>query len=807
MISDSTLFYLYIVAVFAALVFGLSFWILRRGRSKKDISRSFNLKLFQVVLPKASPKEPLSLDQTRERIAIMEKLYGHLKEAVPKGWFWRVEPTFAFELTVPHIGEEIIFYVAVPKILSQSISKIIEGVFPDAQVTPARDYNIFNPDGTAVGAVLNLGKNDFLPIRTYRTLEADPLGALSNAFSKLAGEGEGAVFQIVVRPAPDKFSKEIFSFAKKVFSRGSFEKPGAFSEVMGELFGSSSPKKETKEEPRARALTPKEEEMVKAIENKGSKPLFEANIRLIASAASEARAFEILKNIETTFLQFEDPALNKFVTEEVKGAVLKNLFYQFSFRMFNESNAMILGSEELTSLLHFPNVPLETPKVKTLKSKEAPPPANLPRAGLALGYSLFRGEETTVRITPEDRRRHFYIIGQTGTGKTAFMENMIRQDIEAGKGVCFIDPHGDTVEKILGLIPPHRLDDVIYFNPGDTAHPMGLNMLEYDPRYPEQKTFVVNELFSIFQKLYGAVPESMGPMFEQYFRNATMLVMDDPSSGNTLLEISRVMSDKEFRDYKISKATNVVVKNFWTQVAEKAGGEGELKNMVPYITSKFDVFLANEIMRPIIAQEKSAFNFREVMDNQKILLINLSKGRLGDLNSSLIGLIMVGKILMAALSRVDIADQEARKDFYLYIDEFQNITTKSISTILSEARKYRLDLVIAHQFIGQLEEDIKKAVFGNVGSMVSFRIGSDDAEFISKQFMPVFGPEDLLNVDNYNAFIKLLINGQTSRPFNIRTYAPVSANMQIAETVKNMSQQKYSREREEVEREVMSRYR
>ena len=374
-----------------------------------------------------------------------------------------------------------------------------------------------------------------------------------------------------------------------------------------------------------------------------------------------------------------------------------------------------------------------------------------------------------------------------------------------GEGVCFIDPHGELAEEILELIPRERADDVVYFNPGDIERPLGLNMLEYDPRYPEQKTFVVNELFNIFQKLYGAVPESMGPMFEQYFRNATLLVLDDPASGNTLLEIGRVLADKQFRDYKLSKSTNVVVHTFWRDVAEKAGGEAALQNIVPYITSKFDIFLANEIMRPIIAQEASAFNFREVMDKKKILLVNLSKGRLGDINSNLLGLIVVGKLLMAALSRVDML-QEDRKDFYLYIDEFQNVTTKSIATILSEARKYRLNLIVAHQFIGQLEEDVKKAVFGNVGSMASFRIGVEDAEFMKQEFEPVFTEHDLINIDNYNAYLKLLIKGQTSRPFNIRTLRAPEGSREVANAIKQVSALKYGRPRNEVEAEILRRY-
>jgi hypothetical protein len=436
--------------------------------------------------------------------------------------------------------------------------------------------------------------------------------------------------------------------------------------------------------------------------------------------------------------------------------------------------------------------------------KEAAPPLNLPQSGLLLGKSLFRGEERNVFMNEDDRRRHFYIIGQTGTGKSVLLKNMIAQDIEAGRGVCFIDPHGSDLQDILSRIPKERMDDLIYFNPGDTQRPMGLNMLEYDPNYPEQKTFIVNELLGIFNKLFD-MKTAGGPMFEQYFRNAVMLVMDDPSSGNTLFEVSRVLSDKAFREFKLSKCSNPITKSFWKEVAEKAGGEASLANMVPYITSKFDNFLSNDIMRPIISQEKSAFNFRKVMDEGKILLVNLSKGRLGDLNSNLLGLIIVGKLLMASLSRVDMPESE-RKDFYLYIDEFQNVTTDSIATILSEARKYRLELTIAHQYIGQLEESIKKAVFGNVGSMAAFRIGAEDAEFLKNQFEPVFNSHDLLNIDNYNAYLKLLVEGQTSRPFNIQTVPFKKGDPELGKMMAQLSSSRYGRTKMEVEEEINKRY-
>ena len=788
-------------------VFLMRKWLIHR----RLISRSVSLELFVVRFPPEPPGEKLlQLQQVRERIALMEQFYANLYGLRESRFASLVygDPFFALELTIPHIGEELTFYIAVPRRLAPAVEKIIQGIFPEARVESSRDYNIFNPEGAAVGAVGMFKTNKFYPVKTYQKLEGDPLREIANVFTKLAQVGEGASFQIVARPASNVWRRKLRHHSRRLFEG----KPvhTGFLQIVQTIV--ESLKTQTPEERERiqrgrdmKRLSPLQEEIVKALDGKAGKHLFEANIRLVASAATEARAREIVQGLSLTFEQFTDPNLNRIALSEVTGRTLKKLFFNFSFRAFDERHKMAVSTEELTSLFHFPNVPLETPKLRMAKAREAAPPAELPAEGLLLGYSMFRGEKRDVRILKEDRRRHLYAMGQTGTGKSVFMETMALQDIEEGRGVCFIDPHGDTVERLLSHVPRHRSRDVIYFNPGDVEWPLGLNMLEYDPLFPEQKTFIVNEFLGIFHKLYGAVPEAMGPMFEQYFRNATMLVMDDPSSGNTILEIGRVMAEKPFRDLKLSRAKNIVVKNFWTEVAEKAGGEAELRNMVPYITSKIDNFIANEIMRPIIAQEKSAFSFREVMDSEKILLVNLSKGRLGDLNSSFIGLIIVGKLLMAALSRVDMPE-ERRKDFYLFIDEFQNVTTDSIATILSEARKYRLNLTITHQFVGQLKEEIKKAVFGNVGSMAAFRIGSDDAEFIAKQFKPVFTEQDLLNLDNFNCYLKLLINGQTSRPFNIKTYPSPKGDRETAHIIKEVSRTTYGRSRDEIEREIAAKH-
>jgi hypothetical protein len=358
---------------------------------------------------------------------------------------------------------------------------------------------------------------------------------------------------------------------------------------------------------------------------------------------------------------------------------------------------------------------------------------------------------------------------------------------------------------VLKNIPPERYKDVIYFDPSYTEKPMALNMLEYDRSKPEQKIFVVNELFSIFQKLYGGVPESMGPMFEQYFRNATMLVLEDPDTGCTLLDVSRVMANKEFRQLKLSHCKNPVVYQFWTEVAEKAGGEASLANIVPYIVSKFDVFLANDVMRPIIAQEKSSFNFRDIMDNKKIFLVNLARGKLGEINANLLGLILVGKLQMAALSRVDsIAGGFA--PFYMYIDEFWTITTDSFVSIFSEARKYMLSLTVAHQYITQLQENIRDAVFGNVGNFITFRISSEDAEYMEKMYGPQFTAKDMMNTENLNAYVKMLIKGIPQKAFNIKEPFPPKGNDDVVETLKQLSYLTYGGDRAEIEEGILRKY-
>ena len=528
-------------------------------------------------------------------------------------------------------------------------------------------------------------------------------------------------------------------------------------------------------------------------------------IRLIASGPSKARADDILENLIAPFNQYDDPKGNHLIFKKVSSWSISSFLRDFTFRIFDSSYAMPLSLAEVTSIFHFTAERVLTSReLKRSFTKQAPAPVEMPGEGIALGLNRYGAEERPVRFGIADRLRHCYVIGQTGTGKTGLLKNMIIQDIKNGDGVAFIDPHGNDIEDVLAAIPPERAKDVVYFDPAHTDRPMGLNMLEYDRARPEMKTFVVDEVYGIFRKLYADVPEAFGPMFEQYYRNAVQLVVEDPDSGSTFVEIPRVFADTAFRNLKLSKCQNPIIVQFWKKIAEQAQGDPSLENVAPYITSKFDVFLTNDIMRPIVSQEKSAFDFRQIMDGKKIFLANLSKGRLGDRNTSLLGLILVSKFLQAAFSRVDTKGD--LPVFYLYIDEFQNFATPSIGTILSEARKYKLSLVIAHQFIAQLDEKIRDAVVGNVGTKAAFRVGTTDAEFLAKQFEPTFGQQDLENLPNRHAVMALLVNGVPARPFSLQTENLPPFDFSRVPALKELSYRTFGRDRGEVEAEMRAKF-
>ncbi|MBI3638433.1 type IV secretory system conjugative DNA transfer family protein [Candidatus Wolfebacteria bacterium] len=780
-----------IIIVIGAIVFGL-FLIFRHIR-RRHLAKSLNLQLLSIRLPQKTKPEEKEKD-FKDEINLSAQLFGILSG---------LKSYSAMEVAVHHIGGEICFYIAVPRESKEAVSRQIEGLWKDAQVQLTNDYNIFNSNGLSEGIYIQQNLSYVLPIRTYVESGVDTFGPILSGLSKIKEIGEGVAVQILIGPSPKTAKKSIVHMIeslKKGFKLKDVLKSGSgigLRDIKKALLASKENEIKEKQEKII------DEEAIKTLEAKISKPLVSVNLRVLASAATKPEVDSILEGIWGSFIQFNAPLRQEL--KVFKPRSFKKLIYQFCFREFDDAHAMILNTEELASLFHLPLFSSDVPRIAWVKSKEAAPPVNLPDSGTLIGESFFRGEREPVYITNEDRRRHVYIVGQTGTGKSTLMVNMVIEDIKAGKGVGIIDPHGELIEKILELIPESRIDDVVLFDPSDRWRPAGLNMLEYDFNRPEQKTFIVNEMQGIFNKLFLA--ETMGPMFEQYMRNALLLLMEDAQNEPpTLMEVARIFTDVEFRQRKLARITNPIVIDFWEKEAIKAGGEAALANMTPYITSKFSNFTSNDYMRPIIGQKESAFNFRQIMDEGKILLVNLSKGRIGDINANLLGMVIVGKILMGALSRVDVHESK-RKDFSLYIDEFQNFTTDSIATILSEARKYGLNLIMAHQFIAQLTEKIRDAVFGNVGSIISFRVGAQDAESLVKQFEPIFSQNDLINIDNFNAYAKLLINGTTSKPFNIKTLRPEKGSVEKAEKIKQICKLKYGRDRQEVEEEILRRLR
>jgi len=771
-----------IILPFALIALFAFFWYTRSARRKK-ITAALSLKLFLIRFPKSAMTEGKEMKQ---EINLSEQLMSALTA---------LKEPFIFEVAVPYVGEEIHFYAAVPERVSEGFVRQMQSIWNDAQVDPAEDYNIFNYSGNTVGAWVGLKDRFMLPIRTYQELNADTFSSLLGGLVKINEVGEGGALQFIFTPAKKDIKKQLMS------SFNALKKGAKLKDAIDPSFSVRDIKKAMEGKKKEEGEKLLDENAIKALEMKMGKPLFQVNARILVSAPSAYQAENLLDGFSSGFSQFGAPQRNEFKITKPKN--MEKLAYQFSFREFDSAQAMILNTEECVSIFHFPTAFTEIPKIRHLKFKEVAPPAELPAEGVKLGESIYRGARRDIRITREDRRRHLYLIGQTGTGKSVFLNDLAGQDIENGEGLCVIDPNGDLFEDILARVPRHRVKDVIIFDPSDLERPLGLNMLEYDPTHPEQKTFLINEMMAIFDTLYD-LKTTGGPMFEQYTRNALLLLMDDPADGYTIFEIPRVLADAEFRKKLLVKCRNIIAKDFWEKEAEKAGGEAALSNLVPYITSKFNTFIANDYMRPIIAQSKSTLRFRELMDEGKILLVNLSKGSIGDLNASLLGMIIVGKLTIAAFSRTDIP-MDQRRDFYLFMDEFQNFTTPNIATILSEARKYRLCLTIAHQFIGQLSDKIRDAVFGNVGSMIAFRVGAEDAEFLVKQFTPAFNESNLLNIDNLNAHAKLMINGQVTPPFNIFVPFPPKGDFSVASLARDYSRLTYGRERETVEAEIYAR--
>ena len=776
-------------------------------RQRGHLALDLGMALFLVRVPRYKNTDPgAPAEDPKQAIGLAEQIYA-AAAAMPRGSFWKRfiygTPHLVFEIVSALTEDEIGFYVAMPRTQESHFAKTLQGVYPDANLQRVTaDYTLFQSGFDAAAAGLLLKRSAYLPLQTYAQLAADPLGQVTNVLSKLGPEEGGAV-QILVEPNPGRWRKRGGKILNLMRGGKSLDESLKRTTRWGTIWHNLKPKPEPKKDEAPAEPHPVDEATLELLQAKQKKVTLRAVVRLVATTAQAGGAEQILGQLKSAFGQYDSAQGNAFRTVDYKGRGVKNFAREFIFRRFNGREAMILNVEELASLWHLGLAGLKTPKLKWLKVREVAPPAELPHEGpLVLGKTVYRGEETRVcYATPEDRRRHLYIVGQTGTGKSGFLSELIRQDIEAGHGVAVIDPHGELVEETLANIPRERAEDVIVFEPFDMARPMGLNMLEWS--VDEEKDFAVQEMIAIFYKLFP--PEIIGPMFEHYMRNAMLVIMADKTNPGTLVEVPRLFTDEAFLKERLQSVHDPIVRQFWEQEWAQTTGKTR-SDMLGYVVSKLGRFVENDMMRNIIGQNRSGVDLSEVMNSGKIFLANLSKGRTGEVNASLLGLILVTKLQMAALKRSNIAESE-RRDFYLYIDEFQNFTTDSIATILSEARKYKLDLIIAHQYIGQLTDKIRDAVFGNVGSMAVMRVGADDAEVLERQLAPEFNKQDLVNLNNFSAVVRLMIRGMIYHPFLMFTYPPQKGNSRIVEPLKRLAKLKYGRPREVVEDEIRRRAR
>jgi len=800
-----------LILVFLLIVLAFIMVLNVETKEKNSIFGGLDMVLFLVMMPKNAPvKEGETRKEEKLMIAQMEQVFANFLY-LKKTRMFQTPPCCAFEIASQIGSSDISFYVAVPKYLESVFEKYVQGVYPNAVVDKVpQDYTIFEPQGSTAGAYFKLSESSLFPLSTYQTLETDPLASVTNNLSKIS-PNEGGAVQVLIRPLSKINLRKKGEKALKKIREGKSVRDAAiqayrgsileiFDDMSKVLFGKDQNKKDEESGLKDKEQT-FDQKGYDAIQNKIQKQPFEVNIRIVASAQSGSRAEEILNHLTSAFSQFSMSAINSLEVKEVYRKELQRLVYDFSFRNFVQKQSNILNLEELASIYHFPTHYIETPYIKAAKSVSAAPPTDLPEKGeICIGNVSFRNEDKKVYFANRtDRRRHLYIIGQTGVGKSWFMKGMIAQDIANGDGVAVIDPHGELVDDILALIPKERIDDVVMFEPFDIERPCGLNMLEYDT--PEQKDFAVQEMIAIFMKLFP--PEIIGPMFEHYMRNAMLALMADKDNPGTLVEIPKMFTDPAFLQQRLAKVSDPIVRSFWTKEWAQTTGSTR-SDMLGYVVSKLGRFIENEMMRNIIGQSRSGFDLADIMDKKKIFLANLSKGLTGEVNSSLLGLILVSKIQMAAMRRARIAEEQ-RTDFYLYIDEFQNFTTDSIASILSEARKYKLNLIMAHQYMPQLKQEIRDAVLGNVGTIASFRIGAEDAENLQKQFEPGFSRFDLVNLDNFTMIIKMMINNKVSTPFKMNTLPPPKGKPEIVDAIKKISKLKYSRAKAVVEQEISQR--
>lgn len=814
-----------LIALFLVVLFGgvgIALWAITVRSSLRE-SKNFErgLKMIPVMIHLPPASEDINnagnnrdqRDLIEEVLSQAQAMYNIISSTATKGFKSKLygQRHLSFEIVA---REGLVYYYAVvPVVLLDVVKQAVAAAYPTARLEEVTEHNVFSKVGKmsgTIGGEFTLKKTASLPIATYLESKRDASRALLNAIAG-ANREDGVGVQVLIRPAAEGWTtaarKKIDKIRKdRVSGKGGGGGLGGLVSVRDIIEAPWKPpegKDGKPEEKVENQLTAAEQQQIDAIEEKIRYPGFEVLVRVVVSSNTSARSQTLLKNIIAAFALFDSPSLNGFKFTMTKN--IDELVTAYIFRFFPQSiRSTILNSVELATLFHLPDQKsIPTSQVQRQKSKQVDGPTQVMEQGLLIGYNQFRGVKKPIRITDTDRRRHIHIIGQTGVGKSVLQENLAYQDMMDGRGFAFVDPHGDSVEALLSKVPKERVEDVIYFNPSDMDNPIGLNMFEFDN--PDQKDFLVQEAISMLYGLYDPGHTGIvGPRLEHIFRNAALLLMSDPKGG-TFIDIPKVLIDAEFMKSKLKYVTDQTVLDFWTKEWPASQKSNEAGEVISWVVSKFGPFVSNDAMRNIIGQTKSGFNIRDIMDNKKILLVNLSKGKMGDLNSRLIGIVFVMKFQAAAFSRANVPEDQ-REDFTLYVDEFQNFATDSFQTILSEARKYRLSLVLGNQFMTQLKEELREAIIGNVGTTITGRIGITDAEIMVKRYTPVFDAEDLTKLPNYESVVVAQIQGVPSAPFSMNWVPPMGEpNQQLSDALKRLSAAKYARPRAEVEREIFAR--
>jgi hypothetical protein len=801
----------FIFAVSAISVGAVVYWQYRKLlREAKNYERGLKMVPLLIHLPPLSEDITGSgrdeRDITEETISQAQVMYNIIASTTTKGLKSRIYGQRHVSFEIVASKGLIHYYTVVPLVLLDVVKQALAAAYPTSRLEEVEEHNIFSQAGKisgTIGGELTLKKEYSYPIATFQDTKRDAMRAILNALSGVTRE-DGAAIQILLRPAPEGWTKVALSKASSIRKNKGQKSLGGADVMKGVASALWKAPESGDAKPEDKQLSSLEQATLDAIEDKTRYPGYEVLVRVVASSNTAARSQAILKNIVAAFALFDAPGKNGFKFTAARN--IEEFVTAFIFRFFpQEVKQNILNSVELATVFHFPdqkNIP--TSQLQRQASKQVDGPSQVLDEGFLLGYNVYRGVKKEIHLGTSDRRRHVYIIGQTGTGKSGLLENLALQDMLDGKGFAFVDPHGDSAERLMGMVPKERVEDVIYFSPGDMEHPVGLNLFEFDT--VDQRDFLVQEAIAMLYRLYDPGHTGIiGPRYEHWFRNAALTIMSDPS-GSSFIDIPQVFNDNNFAKEKLKYVTDQTVLDFWNKEMAQTS-DYHKSEVLGWFVSKFGAFLSNEMMRNIIGQTKSGFNLRDIMDNKKILLVNLSKGRTGELNSQLLGMIFVMKFQAAAMGRADVLEEQ-REDFSLYVDEFQNFATDSFETILSEARKYRLNLILANQFMTQLTDKVREAIIGNVGTIVSGRIGTTDAELMAKKFIPTFTEEDLTKLPNFETVASVMINNVPSAPFSMALIPPLGhPNPQLADALKRLSAAKHGRARATVEKEIFARLR